>query len=211
MGEEIVYLDDTRLERYALFDRIQLAGAALALVLTSLERLRLPATKDLVLGTLQLATSLAVIAFVVAWARSRHAPSTARVGWLDIVAGLMLLVEWADRCLQSGQVITPVLFQAAIFIVLGLLHARLAKRRKSRRHVRVDDEGIRIRRSAIRRRSIAWSEVASVSREPQAIRITRLDGTAWRIRLGRYKNGEEVARLVLNAAAARGLATDEAL
>jgi hypothetical protein len=209
MDPEIVYLDDLRLKRYELFDRLQLAIAAIALVMSSLERLEDPGPKDLVLAILQLLASLAVIASIVVWVRTRQAPPASRVGWLDLLAGLMLLIEWADRYLGTGRVLTPVLCQAAIFIALGLLHTRIAQWRRRWRYARVDDNGISLRRSAIRKRHVAWTEVASVSHEPQAIRITKLDSTVCRLSLRRLGNADEVARLVLDAAIARGLVADE--
>jgi hypothetical protein len=51
--------------------------------------------------------------------------------------------------------------------------------------------------------------VASISREPQAIRITKLDSTVCRLSLRRLGNADEVARLILDAAVARGLVVDD--
>lgn len=206
MAEQVVFLDDVRLERHELFDRLQLAVAAMALVMASVERLRQPAAKDLLLAVLQLAVSLLVIGSVLAWVRTRHAPSAAKIGWLDLLAGAMLLVEWADRYRGDGKVVTPVLCQAVVFLLLGAFQRRIANRRAHSRWVRIDDTGIRVRRSAIRRAALAWDEIAAVDREPEAIRITRWDGSVWRLPLRRYRNGDDAARLVVEAAASRGLA-----
>jgi hypothetical protein len=207
MGEDVIYLDDRVLKRAELFDRVQLLIAAASLLMPSVERLRGAGTADLVLAGLQLVTCAAVVVSVAVWARRRHAMSAARVGWLDLAAGVMLLVEWTDRWLHGGKVFSPVLCQAAVFIALAVLHAPLSRRKRRGRWIRVSEEGIGVRSSPLRRFRMAWADVATVTREPGHIRITRRDGTSRSIGLRRLENAEDVARFVLGHAAVRGLAT----
>lgn len=207
MSDDVIFLDDKALKRMELVDRIQLMVAAGALVLSSLERFQQPGTKDLVLAALQAITSLTVIGFVVAWMAKRHVPSASRVGWLDLMAGVMLLVEWGDRVIHGGKLFSAVFCQAAVFITLGLLQARITERRQLRRSVRVDDDGLTVQRSRFRRFRVAWNDVASVVREPRAISITLRNGKDRRISLGRFENGDDVAQFILHHADARGVAT----
>jgi hypothetical protein len=203
---ETIFLQDRRLRQLEWLTRIPLALSAEVLAKAALPRLHGASALDRAFAGAELAAAaLVVVVLVVAW-RRRHGTPWA-FGWIDVAAAAMLLAEWGDRLAHGGKWLSPVLLTAVFTLAVGLADRPLARLRKRRRVLRLDEEGLHFRFTRLRRFDVPWPEVASMERDGRTFRIRRRHGRERRIDLGRLDNRDHVARALATAAAARGISS----
>ncbi len=203
---ETILLQDRRWRRVEWLNRIPLALSAGVLAEAAWPRLAGTAARERAFATVELAAAaLLVVTLVVSW-RRRHRTAPATFGWIDLMAAAMLFAEWADRLAHGHKWFSPVLLTAVVTLAVGLANRPLGRIQERRRFLSLDDEGLRFRLNRFRSFRLAWSEVASIEKEGEVVRIHGHDGRVRRIPLGRLDNGEEVARALAEAAADRGVA-----
>ena len=203
---QTIQLQDRRWRRVEWINRIPLALSAIVLADAAWPRLEASAAWDRAFAAAEIAIAgLLVVTLIVSW-RRRHRTAAATIGWIDLVAGVMVLAEWADRLAHGHHWFSPILVTAVVTLAVGLANRPLSRRRERHRFLRLDDEGLRIRINRFRGFHLPWPDVASIERAGDLVRVHGRDGRLRRISLSRFDNGEEVAHALAEAATARGLA-----
>jgi hypothetical protein len=204
MDPIVVLIRDRREKVAALLELATHAAAAAALVTTGLGGL--PAW----LPAAQLAAGAALAAAVAHEVRevkrggAEHGRG-ALVGWASVFAAAGLFLEVWQRVEAGGKFSWATLLTGVATLGLGLLQPRLARRRRERRVVRMDGDGVTVRTSKFRGFSLAWAAVRSVEVEPDRIRFALHGGGERRMGLRTVENRGEVVGAVLHGAAAAGV------
>lgn len=205
-----ILLDDRRLEAVERVDLVSHVGAAVSLLSAGLAALPAPDAGGTALAGAELAVAAMLLAAVARELRPsrRHdaeGVSGAGVGWINLFAAAALFAETAQRYHDRGTLSWATFLLGGVTLGLGLLNPRIVRRRAERRFFRADDAGVELRSSRLRGFRLAWSEVAAVERDGDALLLRTRTGAERRIGLRRYRNGEAVAAALLRAAAARGV------
>jgi len=114
------------------------------------------------------------------------------VGWVEVFAGLMLMVEGA-HVHHPGRWFQPALFYVAAGVAtigIGLGYSRLPRRRR----MVLDDDGFLIVTSTFHRMKQSWDEVAGYDWSAPKLRVMTRDGRSHSINLGLVANRDEVVR-----------------
>jgi hypothetical protein len=187
-------------ERYSLLTHIVVA---LTLLQEAVPHLRAnPGTEWFSWIELIAATALMVAA--VRELKFRKAEGHETIAWTEIFAGCVLMVEAAIKWREGPRHYPLAIaraFAATFVIALGFSHARL----KAAKALRIDDAGIRWRRSMLRGSSIDWSDLVSISIDDRTAAFNSRNGSGPSLRLWRLRNKREVANAILEAAASRGI------
>ena len=125
---------------------------------------------------------LLLVAFVIELRQSRSAQAHHHggVGWVDIFAAAVTLVE-AAHLQHKGKVGLPIAygFVALLLLAVGLMHGRL---RQLRRLV-VDEHGFDIRLAPWSRVRLRWADVAGLQSGGRVVTVTTTAGRVHRIDL----------------------------
>ena len=206
-----VFLTHRRVRRLELWQMLQHGTAAVTLLVAGLAGLR-GEGRDAIVSVLDVVASgglLVVIARELRRLRAERAAERAGgvvaesphadheghhgLGWADIFAGAMLLLESYHHYEETHHVRRPTLLLALLTLALGVLHPRLARLRAERRYLRADDDGIRARLSVRRTTYIPWREVTAVRAEGAAVYVTTADGGERQLDLARMERGAQAA------------------
>lgn len=209
MEERTILLEDRRAEVAALVEWVTQGAAAVTLLHSGMNGFAAPGAGGLVLAGVEVATAVALLAAIFREVRlHRHPREEAEepgISWTGLLAAAVLFVECAHSVLTGGTLSLAKLAMGGVTLVQALLQPRIAARRQSRRFLRVSAAGIELGTSRVRRFSVPWSEVAAVRIDGGHVVVETRTGEERRIRLSRYHNGGEIAELLRESAAPRGL------
>jgi hypothetical protein len=127
------------------------------------------------------------------------------VDWFDVFAAGVLTAEALEHWHTHHHLPRPTLLLAAVTLVLGLFHGRIAARAARRRHLRIDAAGIRIRGRFFRRFFASWTDLERIDLDDPGdpgnhwARIVARDGRKRRINLADLRNAQEVRDALLAA------------
>lgn len=153
----------------------------------------------------------AITGVLLLWAVVREirgapsSPTWSRMSWLDLAAGLALLVGWAVSLANGGQFFDPALVTGVISMGLTFFQVNLHRRsgRRNRRRLRLDSDGLSFRFSLLHRFAARWADLAWVAVASQApfeeLHLGYRSGREHRVRLDRWENAQEVSEALLEA------------
>lgn len=124
------------------------------------------------------------------------------VDWFDIFAAGVLTAEALEHWHTHHHLPRPTLLMAAITLALGLFHNRLATVVPSAQALRIDADGIRLRRRFRRQFFAPWADVERIDVDEATARIVSRGGKERSIDLTDLRNASEV-RAALTAAQER--------
>jgi hypothetical protein len=202
MDPLVIPLHDRRVLVAERMDLLGHAAAAAGLLTAGMDRL---SAGDGSLAALELAGAAALAVAIARELRARG-EEPARVSWLNLLAAAVLLGEWYAAWSGGGKLVSPVLLSGITAAVLAFMHPVIQRRRRERRALRIDDDGITLSMGRFRRYSARWSELRAVSAEADALRFVRTDGGERRVSLRMITNRAEVSRAVAVAAERMGIA-----
>ncbi len=205
MDPLIIHLDDRRVRMAARLDLVGHGAAALGLVSAAAGGLPARTSGGAALVAVELAAALALVVAIRHELRTRDGAELPRIGWLNLVASAVLLVQWYVELRGGGKTFSPELLGAIVAGGLAVLHPVVQRRRRSRRMLRMDGAGITLALGRFRRVSAAWDDLRAVEATPDAVRFVTADGHEQRVSLRMLRNGDEVAAAVASAAEQKGV------
>lgn len=126
--------------------------------------------------------------------------------WLDVGVGGLIALEGLTLQ-QEGQHDRPLIdgyyALGAAYVLIGLFHRQLGWRR----YVRLDDEGIQVRLSPLRRFRLPWPDVSRVVGQADVVEIYSKGGRRNLISRRYVPNLDEIRELIVERASGRGIAT----
>jgi hypothetical protein len=203
-----IYLDDRRLHFADLVSKLQHATAGFPLLLVAAGKLADESERPIAIFELILA-----LAILVAFARDvratiKHHHSHDVVGWFDLAAGVLLIYEAFHGAHHKPGYMRPQFLAGVVTLTLGLFHTRLHGRRRRRRYLTLDEKGLEMRTSPIRKVKLAWTEIASVDLAGDKAVIRETGGRAHTLRLKMLNNHDEVRKGIAEAARAAGVGSE---
>jgi hypothetical protein len=117
-----------------------------------------------------------------------------RIGWIDVIAGLVLIVEGLHK-LHSGKWFQPgtvTMLLGVAVILIGLLHNRLPKLRR----LTCTDEDFSLRTRPISSLALMWQEIEKIELKDLRLVLALKDGTQRTINLRRIENRAEAAEML---------------
>ena len=202
--QRIIILQDRRLERVMKFQVVQdLIGVA-ALLPSALANITRGGSMWSAFGGIELIVAAAALVSGVRDMRTRG--MRGRIGWLNVLAGALLIAESAIPIAAGGKLFRPSLLAGVAALLLGLNQGRLDAFRTTRRRIVLDDDGVNIRTSPLRTFRVSWSELKAIEVGAAAVTLTATDGRRCTLRLRRYDNAAEICAGLAQAAETRAIA-----
>ena len=127
------------------------------------------------------------------------------VRWVDIAVGGLLALEGVTLATQGHPdrpLIAGYYGLGVLYVLAGIFHRQLGWRR----YVRLDDDGIRVRMTPLRRFRLAWPDISRVVGHPDSIEVFA-KGQRYEIDRRYVPNLDEIRELMLERASGRGIAT----
>jgi hypothetical protein len=146
---------------------------------------------------------VAIVLAVLSMARQLLGRShgSAGVEWLNVFFGVVLLLEYGSRRLSGGKAIDPALVTG--LLVLALAFSPVLRRFRARRRcMTMDDEGIRVRKSMLRRMKVRWADLASIEERGRTVWFVGRRGRRRSLSLRRYRNAHEIRDALARGATA---------
>ncbi|HTU99130.1 MAG TPA: hypothetical protein VMF13_01225 [Luteitalea sp.] len=113
-------------------------------------------------------------------ATGAHAAHGHRIGWVDVFAAAVTLVEaWHLAHLGKRGLPFAYLLLAVLLLLIGLFHGRI----QAARRLIVDDHGFDVRLMPWRRIRASWTDIASISAEHGIVSLVRANGHQERLDL----------------------------
>lgn len=203
-GTHVIPLYSRRQAKSELAGKLQHFGVAIAVLSTGLKGLKGAEGLSRVIAFAEIAAGALVILLMlraIRELRRGHVTEHHGVDWLDIGVAALLGVEVWEHWHETGHIRRPSLLLAFIALAQGLWHAKLIERVRQKTALRVDDDGIRFGRWP-RRFDARWSEIASITIEPDRAVITTKAGRVRNLRLADLSNADQV-RAALESARQR--------
>ncbi|MCG3118241.1 MAG: hypothetical protein ALAOOOJD_00404 [bacterium] len=188
MAENIIYFQPTKRKKFARSFNHVLAGVLLLLL--GVENLSQHGREHLIFAILSILAGAAVlVAFVRELRQSAH-PEPHGVNWVDVFAGIVILLEaWHKYKPEKGfQPATLLFIVGIVSLGFGIFHGKLAK--FARLHC--DANGFFARMSPFKKLQMAWQDIAAVQLEPSAIHITAKNQRRHRLSLRLVENRSAV-------------------
>lgn len=142
----------------------------------------------------------------IAWELATHHPHRhSPVGWSEVFAGAMLIVEGV-HVHHPHDPVQPAygyFLAGALAILIGLNHSRLAGLRR----LTLDERGFEARLGPWRALAARWDALAAVARDGDALVVTVRDGGVERLALDEAENRDEAFALLRAAATRHGVTT----
>ena len=198
----VILLDDRNLEHASRIEAVQQGAAAIVLLLAAYHRYAESGGRASVFVALLFIVGLVLLTAAIGELRGR---GSARIGSLNVVAGVALLTEWGVSMAAGAKTIQPSLLAAIVSLGLGIFHAPIQRARRRRRHVTIDVEGIALWLSPFRRFRVRWADLRRVEMDSATLRLVRENGKLHRIPVRRLHNAAEVAAAIVDACRSRNI------
>ena len=198
----VIYLVDRRLKLLNKYEAVQQGAAAVILISAGYDRLQ-AATQAHRLFSAALIVAGALLLWIAV--REIRGHESSHPGLLNFAAGVALLTEWGVSVAEGGKIFKPTLVMGILSLGLWLLHRPIQRRRRNRRILRMDADGLSFWLNPIRRFRVRWAELAWISVQPAEIRLRRRSGRQHRIPLRRLENAPEVSAAVVSASRDAGV------
>jgi hypothetical protein len=198
-------LSSRRRERAQLVQKFQHAVPAVALLTAGAQGLmRHEHGFALGLAVGELAVSLLLLRSLVKAIRAVRLPHHAEhhhhgIDWFDVFAAGVLTAEVLEHWHTHHHVQRPTILLAAVTLLLGLSHGRLAAYTARRRVLRIDENGILVRGRPFRRFYAPWQDIERIDLDDGKARIVTRGGRERRIDLDDLHNGPKVRDALLAA------------
>lgn len=163
---------------------------------------------EVAFGALLLRSLVVELRALPRWRPEGDAPAHGGVDWTEVLAAAVLAVEALEHWHTRGHFPRPTALLAAVTLILGLTHARVAAYHLRRRALRIDDDGVRLGGRVFRRFSATWDEILRIDIAPQSATIATRSGRVRVIDLADLRHPETVAAALTEAQ--RRLATRQA-
>lgn len=203
MEPRTIFVDAHAMRRHDRVSALKECLAALVLIQAGWEDatslgLTILAVLDLIVGFGMLGVA------VIELKRGKKVGSWVR--WFDIAVGGLMALE--GFTLQSEghhhrSLIEGYYALGVAYVLMGIFHRQLGWRR----YVRLDDEGIQVRLSPLRRFRLPWPDITRVVGQPDAVDVYAKDGRRHVIARQYVPNLDEIRDVVLDRASGRGIAT----
>lgn len=196
MEKLTIHLQTRRRERAQRVSMLQHGVAALLLFIGGFNKLRAGESEDYLLASLELLAGAAVLISMFFELRRSKEQGHGTINWLDIFAGVMLVVEGISK-FHSGPKHYPMAFAnflaALATFMVGIFHHRIIRSTR----ITLDADGVRARTSPVRKFQLSWGEIQSIMVDDAAIRfITK--GKEQRVRLKNLSNSKDVQERFLD-------------
>jgi hypothetical protein len=169
---------------------LQHGAAALLLFIGGFGKISAGESEEYLIASLELLAGAAVLVSMFFELRKSNKREHSSIKWLDIFAGVMLVVEGISK-LHAGPKHIPIAianFLAAIAtIMVGIFHHRITQATR----ITLDEEGVKARTSPVRKFRLSWSEIQSIEVNDAAIKFLTKNGEQ-RIKLNNLTNGQDV-------------------
>lgn len=198
MNVEIELQDRVR----EIAQRFQLAQDAVGLVVlvpAAWARAQTARPLNVAVAVLELGAIVVAVASAARELRGRDAEK-ARLDWTNLFMAAVLLTEYGIQRAAGGKLVSPVLLTALSALLLGIL-PHLRTRLALRRRLTIDDAGINVRISPLRRLRLAWADVQHIEEDDRSLAFVLHGGRRRRLSLRRFRNGDEIRAAVAEAAA----------
>lgn len=196
MEKLTIHLQTKRREKAQRFSMVQHGFAALLLFIGGFNKLRAGESEDYLLASLELLAGAAVLISMFFEIRKSKEREHSSIKWLDIFAGVMLVVEGLSK-FHSGPKHYPIAFAnflaAIATFMVGIFHHRITQATR----ITLDEEGIRARTSPVRQVRLSWNEIQSIRVDDVAIRFVTKSGEQ-RVKLKNLTNGKDVQKRFLD-------------
>jgi hypothetical protein len=191
MDKLTIHLQTKRRRTAQRISMLQHGAAALLLFIGGFSKISAGESDEFVIASLELLAGAAVLVSMFFELRKSNEHGHSSIKWLDIFAGVMLVVEGVSK-LHAGPKHYPIAiadFLAAIAtIMVGIFHHRITQATR----ITLDDEGVAARTSPVRKFRLSWSEVQSIEIDDAAIRFLTKNGEQQRVKLNNLTNGQDV-------------------
>jgi hypothetical protein len=125
-------------------------------------------------------------------AHAAHASHGHGVDWVDIFAAGVLFAEAAEKWHSRGHIWRPETLAALATLGIGLFHGRLAARKERQRSLRVNGEGVVVRRRFFGSFTSTWRDLAEITLTDREAVLRRRDGKQRRLNLADLENASDV-------------------
>ncbi|HEX8670400.1 MAG TPA: hypothetical protein VF710_00850 [Longimicrobium sp.] len=207
-GTRIIRLDDRRAMAANVSDLGTNAIAAFGVLSAASGALPVTTTAGAIIAAAEAVAGIALLVAIVGELREMRAgvdDDAGKIAWVTLFAAVVLIAECVQSYHDKGRVSRPTAVSAVATLVLAFFSPRLKQRRAERQVLRLDAEGMFIRRGRLRRFSAAWSEIAAIRRDGAALHIHLRDGRTRTLRLRTIRNRDEVFAALSEAAVERGI------
>lgn len=205
-----IHLRSRRAERAERLLPLRDAVAAFALAWSALPRFQSGQASEVALAAADVVVAAALVGTIV-HRNVNAARHHARVEWIDVAAGVMLLVE-AYHQRHEGRPGRLLPYATALLALLsfakGFFHERFAARSARRRTLRLDADGMRFDWSRLHHVSVRRRDVAAIATSEREIVVTAPNGSRRRISLRDAVEPAVVAAAVRDWARREGVALE---
>ncbi|MEO8452708.1 MAG: hypothetical protein ABI647_23145 [Gemmatimonadota bacterium] len=196
----IVPLHSRRLRRAQALQKSQHAIPAAGLLVTGVQSLAQGATGvALLLAIAEIVTSGVLILTLLRTLRRHFRPSSPgaashghSVDWSEIWAASMFAAEAWERWQSHHHVARPIILMAAVTLVLGLNHERVARNAVRRRSLILADDDLTVGGPPWRRFRVRWADLADISITPSTARLRSVTGKTRNISFEDLENAADV-------------------
>jgi hypothetical protein len=200
-NEIVVQLHDRRAKIAERLQIVQDIASAAVLVPAGLLRIHAADPLERVLAYGELA---AVALLFITTVRELRDDSDRMIGvsWSNLGAGIALILESVLQTYTGHyrKWFTPVMLTGMTSIFLGVFQGRVRLRKKRRRQIIINDEGIDVSLAKFRKWKLAWSEIRSIEFTDRHIRIIPVRGKTKSLRMRFYTNSDEIRDAMRQAA-----------
>ncbi|HYK09909.1 MAG TPA: hypothetical protein VEV39_03845 [Gemmatimonadales bacterium] len=128
------------------------------------------------------------------------------VRWFDIAVGGLMALEGLTLATE-GQHHKTLIYGyyglGAFYVLLGVFHAHLGRRR----YVRMDDDGVQVRMTPFRSFRLGWPEISRVVGHADSIEVFAKGDKRYEVSRRYVPNLDEIRQMMLDRASGRGIAT----
>lgn len=196
----LVPIRSRRRARGLLLQKLQHAAPSVVLLGDGLTRLgRGDTGAGFWLGLAEIAVgAVVIVSFIRSLRAAKHNASASHHGshhgpdWLDLFLGAMLVVEAVVHQHETGHLPRPTVLMAAVMVVLGLAHGRIAAASERRRSLQVSDAGVTVGGRFFTRFAASWDQIADVRLNAREAAVVTKDGRTRRFDLADISNLHEV-------------------
>ena len=209
MESRVIHLKDRRVIAANLNDLFTSVIAAFGVLGAASSALPADTAAEALLAAGEVLLGVALLAAIVGELRELRAGvdrDGARISWLHLFAGAVLVAECVQSYHDRGRVPRPAAVTAAITLALAFLQPRIKRRLREQHSLRLGDAGVELRLGKFRRFSARWEEIAELRREGATLHVRLRDGRTRALRFRSVTNRDEAFAALASGAAERGIA-----